>query len=253
MKINNFTFLFFLSIAQFTFGQEWVKIWSDEFDYTGLPNTTKWTYDVGGGGWGNGESQYYTDARSENARVENGNLIIEARKENYEGKNYTSARLVSKGLGDWKYGKIEVRAKIPTGKGMWPAIWMLPSENVYGIWPKSGEIDSHSETDMKKRKYSIDDEIWIEKADYGKPIRLKDLCDIDEHGNVESIERSDKRQVVHWVANGTNTALRIATSEQIEIVYGKFEQNEYPVGTVVQLERIGYAIIEKEGLLMTHD
>ena len=85
MKINNFTFLFFLSIAQFTFGQEWVKIWSDEFDYTGLPNTTKWTYDVGGGGWGNGESQYYTNARSENARVENGNLIIEARKENYEG------------------------------------------------------------------------------------------------------------------------------------------------------------------------
>ena len=141
MKINNFTFLFFLSIAQFTFGQEWVKIWSDEFDYTGLPNTTKWAYDVGGGGWGNGESQYYTNARSENARVENGNLIIEARKENYEGKNYTSARLVSKGLGDWKYGKIEVRAKIPTGKGMWPAIWMLPSENVYGIWPKSGEID----------------------------------------------------------------------------------------------------------------
>ena len=122
-----------------------------------------------------------------------------------------------------------------------------------GEFPRSGEIDSHSETEMNKRKYSIDNEIWIEKADYGKPIRLKDLCDIDEHGNVESIERSDKRQVVHWVANGTNTALRIATSEQIEIVHGKFEHNDYPVGTIVQLERIGYAIIEKEGLLMTHD
>mgnify|MGYP001182551747 CR=1 FL=1 len=141
MRINNLMFLLFISFVQFGFGQTWVQIWSDEFDYSGLPNSTKWTYDVGGGGWGNSESQYYTDARSENARVENGNLIIEARKENYEGSNYTSARLVSKGLGDWKYGKIEVRAKIPTGKGMWPAIWMLPSDNVYGIWPKSGEID----------------------------------------------------------------------------------------------------------------
>ena len=141
MKINNLTFLIFLCLSQFTFGQDWVKIWSDEFDYTGLPNSTKWTYDVGGNGWGNSESQYYTDARSENARVENGNLIIEARKETYKGNDYTSARIVSKGLGDWKYGKIEVRAKIPTGKGMWPAIWMLPSENIYGTWPKSGEID----------------------------------------------------------------------------------------------------------------
>ena len=136
-----FIVFIFLFITQFTFGQGWVKIWSDEFDYTGLPNSSKWAYDVGGNGWGNGESQYYTNARLENARVENGNLIIEARKEAYGGKDYTSARIVSKGLGDWKYGKIEVRAKIPTGKGMWPAIWMLPSENVYGIWPKSGEID----------------------------------------------------------------------------------------------------------------
>jgi len=141
MKFYNYVFLFLVCFAQFGFGQTWVKIWSDEFDYTGLPNSTKWAYDVGGHGWGNNESQYYTDARSENARVENGNLIIEARKESYQGSDYTSARIVSKGLGDWKYGKIEVRAKIPTGKGMWPAIWMLPSENVYGTWPKSGEID----------------------------------------------------------------------------------------------------------------
>ena len=141
MRFNQFTALLFVCATQITFAQDWVKIWSDEFDYTGLPNTTKWTYDVGGNGWGNNELQYYTDARSENARVENGKLIIEARKEAYQGNQYTSARLVTKGLGDWKYGKIEVRAKIPTGNGMWPAIWMLPSENVYGTWPKSGEID----------------------------------------------------------------------------------------------------------------
>lgn len=119
----------------------WTKIWSDEFNDTGRPDSNKWTYDVGGGGWGNGESQYYTDARLENARVENGHLIIEARKETYEDSEYTSARLTTKGSGDWKYGKIEVRAKLPTGNGMWPAIWMLPSEWVYGSWPHSGEID----------------------------------------------------------------------------------------------------------------
>lgn len=135
--------LFFFSISFFNHlnAQTWVPIWSDEFNYSGSPDATKWTYDVGGNGWGNSELQYYTDARAENARVENGNLIIEARKESYQGNDYTSARLISKGLGDFKYGKIEVRAKLPTGKGMWPAIWMLPTENVYGNWPKSGEID----------------------------------------------------------------------------------------------------------------
>jgi len=137
-------FLLFLFISSFTFqsiAQTWVPIWSDEFNYTGSPDPTKWNYDVGGNGWGNSEVQYYTNARTENARVENGSLIIEARKESYQGSDYTSARLISKGLGDWKYGKIEVRAKLPVGNGMWPAIWMLPTDNVYGNWPKSGEID----------------------------------------------------------------------------------------------------------------
>ena len=116
-------------------------VWSDEFNYTGLPDSSKWSCDVGGNGWGNNELQYYTKARAENARVENGNLVIEARKEAYEGKNYTSARLVSKNKGDWKYGRIEVRARIPHGKGIWPAIWMLPTDWKYGGWPHSGEID----------------------------------------------------------------------------------------------------------------
>jgi beta-glucanase (GH16 family) len=130
-----------ISISNCIVAQTWIPIWADEFNYTGLPDPSKWTYDVGGDGWGNAELQYYTDARTENARVENGNLIIEAKQEAYHGSDYTSARLISKGLGDWKYGKIEVRAKLPTGNGMWPAIWMLPTENIYGNWPKSGEID----------------------------------------------------------------------------------------------------------------
>lgn len=121
--------------------KSWELVWSDEFDYTGLPNPDKWGYDVGGSGWGNQELQYYTDKRLKNARVENGVLTIEAIKEDFEGMKYTSARLVSKNKGDWLYGKIEVRAKLPTGRGTWPAIWMLPTDWKYGGWPASGEID----------------------------------------------------------------------------------------------------------------
>ncbi len=115
-------------------------IWSDEFNYSGLPDSTKWNYDVGGHGWGNNELQYYTSRRPENARVENGILTIEARKEDFEGKKYTSARLVTKGKGDWTYGRIDVRAKLPKGLGTWPAIWMLGSTTPLK-WPEDGEID----------------------------------------------------------------------------------------------------------------
>lgn len=118
----------------------WKLVWSDEFGYSGLPDSTKWNYDVGGHGWGNNELQFYTKNRLENARVEKGFLIIEARKEPWEGKNYTSARLVTKGKGDWQYGKIEVRAKLPKGVGTWPAIWMLGSTTPLK-WPDDGEID----------------------------------------------------------------------------------------------------------------
>ena len=115
-------------------------VWGDEFNYKGLPDSKKWNYDVGGGGWGNNELQYYTKERLANARVENGNLIIEAHKEKFENRNYSSARLISKGKGDWQYGKIEVRAQIPDGLGTWPAIWMLGSTTPLK-WPDDGEID----------------------------------------------------------------------------------------------------------------
>lgn len=130
----------------------WQLVWSDEFDYSGPPDPAKWGYDVGGHGWGNKELQFYTERRKENARVENGFLIIEARRDgsgfearrNRSGRNeYTSARLVSKGRGDWTYGRFEVSAKLPSGRGTWPAIWMLPSLKSYGNggWPDNGEID----------------------------------------------------------------------------------------------------------------
>ncbi len=118
-------------------------VWSDEFDYTGLPDSTKWTYDTEGNahGWGNQEAQFYTQAKKENAWVENGNLKITALKEQCEGKEYTSARLNSKA--NWLHGKIEVNAKLPKGIGTWSAIWMMPANWTYndGNWPTIGEID----------------------------------------------------------------------------------------------------------------
>ena len=116
-------------------------VWSDEFNYTGLPDEKKWGYDIGGNGWGNNEKQYYTDKRLQNAFVKNGVLSITAIKEKFEGLDYTSARLVSKNKGDWKYGRFEIKAKLPKGRGVWPAIWMLSTDWKYGGWPESGEID----------------------------------------------------------------------------------------------------------------
>ncbi len=119
--------------------QNYVMVWNDEFNTPGLPDSTKWNHESGK--LRNNELQYYTVKRLENARIEDSVLIIEARKEKYNGADYTSASIISKGIGDWKYGKIEIRAKVPAGKGTWPALWMMPSNNEYGGWPRSGEID----------------------------------------------------------------------------------------------------------------
>jgi beta-glucanase (GH16 family) len=130
--------------AQASQGKNWkfeaTPAWQDEFEYTGAPDPAKWGYDIGGHGWGNNELQYYTDS-TDNASVANGVLTITARKENKEDRNYTSARVISKGKGDFLYGRFEIRAKLPSGKGTWPALWMLPTDQAYGSWPKSGEID----------------------------------------------------------------------------------------------------------------
>jgi len=117
-----------------------IPIWVDEFEENGAPDSTKWSYDIGDHGWGNNELQDYTHALK-NARVENGLLIIEAHSDPDKPKGYTSARLVTKGNAAWKYGYFEIKAKLPKGVGTWPAIWMLPEQNTYGSWPRSGEID----------------------------------------------------------------------------------------------------------------
>jgi beta-glucanase (GH16 family) len=121
-------------------------VWSDEFAGDAI-DPSNWTYDIGGWGWGNGEAQYYTD-RPENARLENGLLVIEARFERFEEAYYTSARLLTQGLREFQYGYIEARIKPPTGVGTWPAFWMLgsdfdrdPNDPIQSNWPDIGEID----------------------------------------------------------------------------------------------------------------
>jgi len=118
----------------------WELVWSDEFDQDGLPDPEKWTHEEGF--VRNREKQYYTREHAENARVEDGLLVIEARKEPYaEGAEYTSASVTTKGKATWTYGRIEVRAKLPSGKGTWPAIWMLGTNIDEVGWPDCGEID----------------------------------------------------------------------------------------------------------------
>jgi beta-glucanase (GH16 family) len=115
-------------------------VWYDEFNGTGLPDPSKWTAEVGGGGWGNNELQYYTKDSLSNARQENGNLVITLKKQSMGSNNYTSARLITRDKATWTYGRFEIRAKLPKGLGTWPAIWML-SANSPLVWPDDGEID----------------------------------------------------------------------------------------------------------------
>ncbi|MBW4085572.1 carbohydrate binding domain-containing protein [Paenibacillus sp. S150] len=123
----------------------WTLVWNDEFN-DGIIDPAKWTYDLGDGtavgnpGWGNNELEWYT-SEEKNVKEADGKLIITARKEAQGGKEYTSSRIKTKDLFSKKYGKFEIRAKAPVGKGLWPAIWMLPEDYVYGTWAASGELD----------------------------------------------------------------------------------------------------------------
>lgn len=133
-------------------------VWADEFDGTQL-NSSKWSYELGAGGWGNNELQYYTN-RADNSVVSDGTLKIILKKENYQGSSYTSARMLTKGKFSFKYGKIEVRAKLPAGGGTWPAIWMLGDNILTGTpWPACGEIDimEHVGNELNKIRGSLHD------------------------------------------------------------------------------------------------
>ncbi|HUR10651.1 MAG TPA: family 16 glycosylhydrolase [Flavitalea sp.] len=118
--------------------------WKDDFDGPAL-NTAAWSFQNGDGcpalcGWGNNELEYYTD-RTDNLFFQDGKLIIEAKNELFNNRPYTSSKIISAGKKSFKFGRIDIRAKLPKGKGIWPALWLLPQNNVYGGWPTSGEID----------------------------------------------------------------------------------------------------------------
>jgi beta-glucanase (GH16 family) len=145
-----FCFLLFAGMLSVSSQQEWQLVWSDEFERDGLPDTAKWTYESGY--VRNNEQQYYTYGRPGNARIENGMLIIEARRERFNGFEYTSASLITLGKAEFTYGRIEVKAMLPSGRGMWPAIWLLGSNIAQVGWPACGEIDIMENVGYRKRK-----------------------------------------------------------------------------------------------------
>jgi beta-glucanase (GH16 family) len=177
-------------------GGDWKLVWSDEFDKPGLPDPTKWNFEQGF--IRNHEAQYYTRNRLQNARVEDGMLIIEARKERFpnsaydpkapEGSRnsrqfaeYTSASLTTRDRASWKSGRIEVRAKLPPGKGTWPAIWTLGTNMAQVGWPACGEIDIMEfvgfdpgiiHANIHTRKYN-----HIQKTGKGSQITVRDCSD----------------------------------------------------------------------------
>ena len=150
-KVSNWLFglliLLPAAVSSSSSQESYVLVWSDEFSATNgsRPDSSKWIMETGGGGWGNHELEAYTN-RAQNAHVQDGNLVITAKKETYKGtdgitRQYTSARLKTLGLFEQKYGRFEARIKIPRGQGMWPAFWMLGNNIGTVDWPNCGEID----------------------------------------------------------------------------------------------------------------
>jgi len=133
-----YLFFCFLSLSGTFVHAQWNLVWSDEFSANTL-DTSKWVPETGGWGWGNNELQYYTDGN--NLSFANGKMTIEAREENFGGNAYTSGKIITKGLFEVRYGKVEARIKIPAGQGLWPAFWMLGSNIDQVSWPQCGEID----------------------------------------------------------------------------------------------------------------
>lgn len=171
--------LLFETIKKSPVNSGWKLKWSDEFNGKGLPDAKNWTYDIGGTGWGNNEKQFYTNADTLNVMVDKGNLNIIARKADKENMKFTSARIASRKKFDWKYGRLEVRAILPKGKGAWGAIWMLPTDWKYGAWPKSGEIDvmEHVGYEPDSVYGTIHTQSFNHsiKTQFGKGLKMEDL------------------------------------------------------------------------------
>jgi beta-glucanase (GH16 family) len=185
----------------------WQLVWSDEFDGPSL-DRSKWEWEVNGRGGGNNELQYYTD-RPENTEVRDGKLVLTAREETFTGpdgtRRYTSARIRSKDRGDWKYGRFEIRAKLPVGQGIWPAIWMMPTDDVYGGWAASGEIDIMEYLGQKPQEvfgtlhYGGP---WPRNVHTGKNYELPDGRRFDEDFHVFALEWEEGE--MRWYVDGVH-------------------------------------------------
>jgi len=156
---------------------ETTPVWSDEFNTNGAPDPSKWTFETGGNGWGNNELEYYTNG--DNTAIDNGVLKITAKKETLNGRNYTSSRMITRNKGDWTYGRFEIKAKIPRGVGTWPAIWLLATDNAYGGWPNSGEIDimEHVGFDQNKVHFTVHNKTFNGGNGKGSELVIPDVSD----------------------------------------------------------------------------
>jgi uncharacterized repeat protein (TIGR02543 family) len=239
----------------------WVSVWNDEFEGKSL-DTQKWNYETGGSGWGNNELQYY---RPENTTVSDGVLTITAKKESYGGREYTSSRLTTKYKGDWLYGRIQVRAKLPSGRGTWPAIWMMPTQSVYGGWPWSGEIDImehvgydmnriHSTIHTKKYNHNIGTSIGHSKvvSDVANTFHVYEI--IWEPGKIEAFvdgelvgtglfryTASANREVEYWEAWPFDQHFFLILNVAIGGNWGGaqgVDQNIFPTSMVVDYVRV---------------
>jgi beta-glucanase (GH16 family) len=172
-------------------------VWSDEFETAGAPDATKWNFETGGGGWGNNELQNYTATRN-NSYVSDGTLKIHAKKSN---STWTSARMVTKGKASWKYGRFEIKAKLPAGRGTWPAIWMMPLQSIYGGWPKSGEIDimEHVGYDMNRVSGTIHTEAYNHSIGTQKGGNIL-LTNVDKQFHIYTMEWTETE--IKWSADG---------------------------------------------------
>jgi len=167
---------------------------------------------ITGGGWGNNESQYYTD-RTQNVRIVDGKLIIESHKEAYRGSNYTSSRIKTKN--SWKYGKFEIRAKLPPGRGTWSALWALPTDWEYGNWPLSGEIDI-----MEHVGY---DEDIIVTSLHNAALSAGDIGGTDQHGYLK--QPNACKQFNKYILEWTEDEIKIIVNDKVSLRYPKQDKN----------------------------
>ena len=190
-------------------GAAWRLVWSDEFDYKGLPDPAKWDYDISGNdyGWGNNELQHYTAGRRRNVGVKDGLLTITARRESQGGKRYTSTRLVTRGRQTWQYGRVEARVRFPEGRGTWSAVWLMPADSRYGDWPASGEIDLVEQV-------GYDAECIVGTV---HTTRHSHLDGTQKSGNVRSadVTRDFHRYAIEWEAD----EIRFYFDEQLYFTY----------------------------------